>query len=257
MDPFFASILFPLINIYVLILFIRIFMTESERYDLIFDMICKVTDPVVAPFGSNMRRGQLNLAPLVPMAALLLLKGLMRHSIAGSLLGFADTLLQLYVMILIIISGFREYYTNPIANFAQRMVNPVRAMMANFSRQVGTVNLLAILLVIVAHIIVTMILTPFMSVSLPLKSTIIRSLALILSLTNVFALIIIINVLLSWVSPDPRNPIVQLLALISYPITEPIRRVVPPFGMFDFSPFIAIIALQVVYAIGHSILSNL
>ena len=49
---------------------------------------------------------------------------------------------------------------------------------------------------------------------------------------------------------------IELLALISYPIIEPIRRVVPPLGMLDFSAFIAIIALQVVYAVGHSILSN-
>lgn len=257
MDPFIASLVFTLINIYLIFLFIRIFMIESERYDLIFDMIYKATDPVLTPFGATMRSGQFNLAPLLPMAVLLLLKGLMRHSIAGSLLGFADTLFQLYVMILIIISGFREYYTNPIANFGQRMVNPVRAIVANFSRQVGTVNLLAILLLLVAHIVITMVLTPFMAVSLPLKSTVIRSLHLILSLTNIFAIIIFINVLLSWVSPDPRNPIVQLLALISYPIVEPIRRVVPPFGMLDFSAVIAIIALQVVYGIGHSILSNL
>ena len=256
MDPFIASLVFTLINIYLVFLFIRIFMMESERYDLIFDMICKATDPVLTPFGTNMRRGQFNLAPLLPMAALLLLKGLMRHSIAGSLLGFADTLFQLYVMILIIISGFREYYTNPIASFAQRMVNPIRAIMANFSRQVGTVNLLSIVALIIVHIVVTIILTSFMAASLPLKSTLIRSLHLILSLTNIFALIIFINVLLSWVSPDPRNPIVQLLALISYPIIEPIRRVVPPLGMLDFSAFIAIIALQVVYAVGHSILSS-
>ena len=128
MDPFIVNLLFTVINIYLVFLFIRIFMLESERYDQIFDMICKATDPVLAPLGTHVRSRQFNLAPLLPMAVLLLLKGLMSHSIAGSLLGFADTLFQLYVMILIIISGFREYYTNPIANFGQRMVNPVRAV---------------------------------------------------------------------------------------------------------------------------------
>jgi YggT family protein len=257
MDPFFAGLLSTVINVYLVFLLIRIFMTESERYDQIFDIICKATDPVLTPFGANLRSRQLNLAPLVPMAVLLLVKGLIRQSIPGSLLGFADFLLQMYVMILIIISGFREYYTNPIANFAQRMVNPVRAVMANFSRQVGTVNLLSVLFLLIAHIILTVILTSFMAASLPLKPAIIGSLHLILTLANYFALIIFINILLSWVSPDPRNPIVQLLALVSYPILEPIRRVVPPLGMFDLSAIIAIFGLQIVYGIGHSILSSL
>lgn len=257
MDPFFASMLSTLINIYLVFLLLRIFMAESERYDLIFDIICKATDPVLTPFGTNLRRGQFNLAPLIPMAILLLLKGLVRHSIPGSVLGFADFLLQLYVMILIVISGFREYYTNTIANFAQRMVNPVRAIMANFSRQVGKVNLLSIIFLLIAHIILTLILTSFMGTSLPPKSAIIRSLHLILSLANYFAMIIFANVLLSWVSPDPQNPIVQLIALITYPIVEPIRRVVPPLGMFDFSAIIAIFGLQFIYGIGHSMLSSL
>jgi YggT family protein len=257
MDPFIASLLFTLIDIYLVFLFVRIFIMARERYDPIFDMICKATDPVITPLGTSMRSHQFNLAPLVPMAVLLLVKGVLRNSIAASLLGFADTLFQLYVLILIIISGFSEYYTNPIANFGQRIVNPVRAIVANFSHQVGTVNLLAILLLLVVHIFLSMVLTTFMAASLPLKPAVLRSLSLILSLTNVFALIIFIHVLLSWVSPDPRNPIVQLLALISYPIIEPIRRVVPPLGMLDLSPFIAIIALQVVNRIGNGILSGL
>lgn len=57
--------------------------------------------------------------------------------------------------------------------------------------------------------------------------------------------IIIIRALLSWVNPDPNNPIVQMLYGISEPILAPVRRILPfsmRFGL-DLSPMILILAL--------------
>lgn len=57
--------------------------------------------------------------------------------------------------------------------------------------------------------------------------------------------IIIIKALISWVNPDPFNPIVQFLEKVSGPILEPIRRILPfslKFGI-DISPVIAIVAI--------------
>lgn len=57
--------------------------------------------------------------------------------------------------------------------------------------------------------------------------------------------LIIIRALLSWVNPDPFNPIVQFLQTVTEPILYPIRRFLPillRFGI-DLSPVIAILAL--------------
>jgi YggT family protein len=62
--------------------------------------------------------------------------------------------------------------------------------------------------------------------------------------------LIIIRALISWVNPDPFNPIVQFLQAITEPILAPIRRMIPVtlrFG-FDVSPLIAIFALIFVRA---------
>ncbi len=50
--------------------------------------------------------------------------------------------------------------------------------------------------------------------------------------------LIIIAVLISWVSPDPRNPIVRFLWGITEPLFRPFRRLVPPSrtGGIDISP---------------------
>lgn len=55
--------------------------------------------------------------------------------------------------------------------------------------------------------------------------------------------IIIIRALISWVSPDPWNPIVQFLVRVTEPVLAPIRRRLPTTGI-DFSPIVAILGLQ-------------
>jgi YggT family protein len=260
MDQLVMSLISTIIDIYILLLFVRLFVRGNERYDALFGMVYKATDPVVSPLGTAVRVGRTNLAPALVIIVLLLLKGMLWGSIPRTLQSFANTLFQLYVLIIIIISGFREFYINPIANFGQRIVNPVRAVAANFSRQIVTVNLLSVLLLVIAHTIVTLVLNAMLGGvgPLPVKAALLFSLSLIVSLTWFFTYVIIINALLSWVSPDPLNPVVQLITLISAPIIDPVRRYIPPIGgMVDISPIIAILALQVANAIGHGFLAIL
>jgi YggT family protein len=45
---------------------------------------------------------------------------------------------------------------------------------------------------------------------------------------------------------DPYHPVRQGVDNLVRPLLNPIRRIVPPAGMFDFSPIILIILIQVV-----------
>ena len=60
---------------------------------------------------------------------------------------------------------------------------------------------------------------------------------------------ILARVLMSWIKVGPGSPFVPLLRLI-YAITEPImgpiRRVLPKTGMFDFSPIVALLLLDLI-----------
>ena len=56
--------------------------------------------------------------------------------------------------------------------------------------------------------------------------------------------IIIIRALLSWVNPDPWNPIVQFLVRATEPVLAPLRRWLPSWQWgIDFSPLVAILAI--------------
>ncbi len=56
--------------------------------------------------------------------------------------------------------------------------------------------------------------------------------------------IIIARAVISWVSPDPFNPIVRFLIRATEPVLSRIRRLIPiNLGGMDFSPIIALLAI--------------
>lgn len=54
--------------------------------------------------------------------------------------------------------------------------------------------------------------------------------------------LILVRALISWVNPDPFNPVVQFLTRTTEPILQPIRRLLPPMGI-DISPVIAFLVI--------------
>ena len=77
-------------------------------------------------------------------------------------------------------------------------------------------------------------------------STFLLSIARLLDIVlTVFYWLIIVRALISWVNPDPFNPIVQFLQGITEPILSLIRKMLPfgfKFGI-DISPFIAVLLI--------------
>ena len=65
-------------------------------------------------------------------------------------------------------------------------------------------------------------------------------------LLDLYSYVIIAAALITWVSPDPRNPIVQFLFKATEPVLRPVRSLLPPWktGGLDLSPLIVIIAIQ-------------
>jgi YggT family protein len=61
---------------------------------------------------------------------------------------------------------------------------------------------------------------------------------------NIFMWIVIARAILSWVNPDPYNPIVRFIHNVTEPVLYQIRRRIPlNFGGMDFSPIIVLLAV--------------
>ncbi len=69
-------------------------------------------------------------------------------------------------------------------------------------------------------------------------------------LINIYIWVLIINALLSFVNPDPYNPVVQFLHRLTQPAYSFVRRFMrTDFNGLDLAPLILIIGLQVVAVI--------
>jgi len=74
-------------------------------------------------------------------------------------------------------------------------------------------------------------------------SNFIRAMASVVGIVlDIFYWLILIRALISWVNPDPNNPIVQFLYKATEPILQPIRRMLPSMGI-DISPIIAFLII--------------
>lgn len=61
---------------------------------------------------------------------------------------------------------------------------------------------------------------------------------------DLYMIVLLVRVIVSWVQFDPRHPLVQLLYGITEPVLAPIRSVLPVAGGLDFSPVVAMLILS-------------
>jgi len=61
---------------------------------------------------------------------------------------------------------------------------------------------------------------------------------------GLYSILLIINIFMSWVPSSKESTIGRFLERICDPYLEPFRRFIPPFGMIDVSPIVAILVLN-------------
>ncbi len=71
--------------------------------------------------------------------------------------------------------------------------------------------------------------------------------------TQLLFWVVIIDVLMSYFV-DPYHPLRRAVDGFVQPMLDPIRRILPPIGGLDFSPFVLLILIQVLAAIIKSLL---
>jgi YggT family protein len=78
-----------------------------------------------------------------------------------------------------------------------------------------------------------------------MNTLLVSILEFILIIVNLYMWVVIIAALITWVQPNPYNPIVRFLWNVTEPVYAYIRRYIPTtFGGFDVAPLILILLLQ-------------
>jgi YggT family protein len=73
-----------------------------------------------------------------------------------------------------------------------------------------------------------------------------------------YELLILASVILSWVRPDPYNPVVRFIRRSTEPVIDFVRRSLPFLraGMIDFSPIVVLLLLRLVSTLLVSLLQR-
>ncbi|MBF0274149.1 MAG: YggT family protein [Nitrospinae bacterium] len=261
-------------QILLIFFFLRIFITARNAFDNpIFGAISQLTNPVLEKtkkFFNYVTRSY-DLSPLLPILLLLLTQGVLTSLLASTpwdassfrtISGFLDWIFQVYAVIIIITSFTPQYISNPIVSFFYKVSDPLITLTNKFIAFRSDVwRFLSLIFLVLLYVLLQMSLVMIISLgadfSLQLAITFgVKSLALLVNLTTFFTITIIVGALMSWFSPDPYNPLVQFIQIITYPIVEPIRRVIPSLGGIDLSPIFAIFVLQFVNGMGSALINS-
>lgn len=159
-----------------------------------------------------------------------------------------DIIVTLYLLALILrfwLQIFRADFYNPIVQFIVLYTDGPIGFLQRILPKLRGIDLATIILMLVFGFLKIMVPITMRGYPIHWGSALIGGIAYILNaMVWMFLLAILARVVLSWVAPQTRHPFARIVLLLSEPILAPFRRILPTFGGLDFSPIIALLALQ-------------
>nr|WP_086940315.1 YggT family protein [Thaumasiovibrio occultus] len=161
-------------------------------------------------------------------------------------LGFQ--LFNLYIMVVILrvwLQYVRADFYNPFSQFVVKATQPIVSPLRRLIPSVGSLDLSTLLF---AYLLVCLKLYLFSLVfSAGFGFILIAGLLNLVKVAGTLLIYVLIaRAILSWISQG-RSPIEYTLHQLTAPITEPLRRVIPPIGMLDLSVLLLFFGIQFGY----------
>ncbi len=132
------------------------------------------------------------------------------------------------------------------------VLTPVRAMLRGFRLDPKVAPFIAVILIIVAGYLVIQVAGSVLNTiagiifavsSRQLGAPVAIAGYLLYGFLGLYTLAIFIRIILSFVAVGYGNRLMRFLYLITEPLLGPLRRTIPPMGMFDLSPIVAFVIL--------------
>ena len=159
-----------------------------------------------------------------------------------------QTLFGLYagaVMLRFLLALVRADFYNPVSQFLVKVTNPPLLPLRRIIPGVMGIDMASVVLLIVLEATKLLLIAAVQGFGIHPLGLLVLSLAELLSLLiNIYFFTILIQVILSWVSPGNYNPAVALLYSLNEPLLGRARRILPPISGFDLSPILVLVGLQ-------------
>jgi len=156
---------------------------------------------------------------------------------------------QLYilaVMLRFLLQLARADFYNPISQFLITVTNPVLRYLRRWIPGYAGIDWPSIIFMLFLQIIELGLIALLKTGALPaIAGLILLSLTYLLKMIIwIYIVVIILQALTSWVNPGAYSPVTVLMYQLTDPLLQPVRRIIPPAGGLDWSPFIVLIGLN-------------
>lgn len=154
----------------------------------------------------------------------------------------------LAVMLRFLLQWVRADFYNPFSQFLVKVTNPALRPLRRIIPGYAGIDWPSILLMLILQA-VELVLISLLKIGIvpAVTGLVVLSIAQLLQLAVwIYIVLILIQVILSWVNPHAYSPVTVLMYQLTDPIMRPVRRMIPPAGGFDWSPLVVIIALNLI-----------
>lgn len=159
------------------------------------------------------------------------------QTLSGLLLGVV------VLRVLLPLSGAR--FRNPICQLIYQLTNPLLVPMTRLLPNWRGLSVAGVVLAWLLAVMLNALILLLLGSALTLPLTLwLGTTTLIQFVIGLYFWTIIIYALLSFFSPDPRHPVVELLAVLATPVLRPFRRLPPQLPGIDLSPLWALLTLR-------------
>ena len=166
---------------------------------------------------------------------------------AGSYL--ISTLFGLYIIIVLLrflLQLVRADFYNPVSQFIVRATSPILKPLRKVIPGLFGIDIASLLLAYGLQTIENFLLFALRGVSIDPIFVLWHSIGSLLTLLlYIYFFAILVQVIVSWVSPGTYNPVTALIHHITEPLMRPARKILPPFSGFDLSPILVFIGLNI------------
>lgn len=158
------------------------------------------------------------------------------------------TLFGLYIAVVMarfLLQQVRADFHNPVSQFVVKATQPILRPMRRVIPSVGRLDSSSLLLMLFLQALEIVILYLLLGRLPTLPGLLLASLAELLKLAiNFYVVLLLILVVASWIGGGGYSSLLALVGQLCEPLLRPLRRAIPPIGMFDLSVFVAFMLLQ-------------
>lgn len=167
---------------------------------------------------------------------------------AGNAFAFLiNALVGLYliaVLLRVLLQAVRADFYNPLCQFLVRATNPAIKPLRRVIPGFMGIDMAGVVLLLAVQTVELLLISWIAGPALHFPGILLLAVTELLRLlVYVYIFAIVIMAVLSWVNPDPANPVVPLLWRLTNPLLGPARRLLPSMGGIDISPMLVIILL--------------